>query len=237
MTQFTKKNQQRILKLIPIFSSAISVIMLSFFIFKAIQTITLPTTGKARSFKVKNFQTSPDHYLQSNIYPIGTFKVDPLKAKKLRTYTDPNHKFSFDYSAMLNLNKRTKKDCKTKFCEKLSKFYKTIKIDSLFISTANNPDSSEIIFDRGFDKSKHIAPQKAKIEDQTFYYIISKDGFIKAITKEYKYRNDMIWIKTSTLVEKPGRNYYISFYFGESYNRIPKNKMKVLNKIFKTFKF
>lgn len=156
--------------------------------------------------------------------------------KETKLFKNRIYGYSFSYPPNTAVNYNSSLICNNEFCASDDDLDQ-IQLDELYISTYKPDQSYHLDFDKGFPQKNYKTPKQITIDDQKYYYIISKDGFIELITSEFIVLNDIIWIKEDNFVNKDNSSYYISFHNNGTEKSLPEHKITTLNQILKTFKF
>jgi hypothetical protein len=142
--------------------------------------------------------------------------------------------YSFKYPSDSNVQELSFDACQRIDCRKNGD---VALLDSINISSFYTQISYFLSYNEGLDKEKYKEPVETTIGGEKFYYIISKEGYIDMIVKEYKYIENLLWVKTLYKVDKANNSYYIEFDKTIIPVEISESKIERYNQIFNTFKF
>jgi hypothetical protein len=153
------------------------------------------------------------------------------------SYTSSSYGYTFGYPQDVQVTDSSIGECRGLNCVLVSQQKDVIMIGSLNITTFFSQAVLDFAYDEGLDKSLYKEPQQTTIGGNTYYYIITKEGYVKMLTFDYKYRDDILWVKTDHKVQGALSSYYIKFDTGISKNSISEDNIDDLNHIFETFTF
>jgi hypothetical protein len=146
-----------------------------------------------------------------------------------------NQSFGYTLSCpkTLTANELSSANCQEAECNLLRENLEIVKLNSLLISTFRSNLELDFDYDRGLNQSDYKEPRRIIIDGEMYYLIVSNEGNIEMLVKEYKFIDDILWVKNEHKVNSEKGNYYISFDNGS----IPEEDLYELEATFETFEF
>ncbi len=191
----------------------------------------------SKSYRV---EFSSDKYLASkgdkfaNYNEFEDLNITELKSEDWTQYTNDSYGYSFEYPENLEVKEIISDNCGGIYCFTLNNGEDITKVELLNISTYFSNSIMDFDYDEGLDGSEYKELRETVINGDTYYYVISNDGIVKMLAYEYKYEDDILWVKTEHRVNGNNGNYYISLIKGIN---IPEDALDLYDSVLRTMKF
>lgn len=234
MRKTLKKDQTNLILIIPFILISIPYFALLILLGQLIRVGIDPPAQTRNSYRLEF--VIEESRKQTEISPSRT-KSSSLEVteqdSEQETYKNTLFGYAFDYPSNSQVKQLSYDNCIKDECKIVNDKLDILKVHSVYISTYKSASRLNYDFDIGLDKNKYKEPRRMLVGGETFYQIVSKQGYLEILAKEYKYIDNTLWIKNEHKVDKSHGDYYVSFDKGV----VPEDKILELETILNTFEF